>query len=207
MRTRIAVLLVATLFAACREPSQAPSGPSEPSPSSTSLEGAPSDPSASGERSAQDVARAALENFAFPPIHGTVLYEGEEADLVYEIWVQDPAIRVEATLGGETVAWISDGERSSIEEPHLHAGVLFLVDPRQDFLYSCSGPTVLGSMLILDRSATGLGCTGGSNAEYRFDDLSGLVLGGRDAEGIPWRFTELEFDPIFPPDAFDLGAA
>jgi hypothetical protein len=65
---------------------------------------------------------------------------------------------------------------------------------------------VLGSKPILGRSTTGLGCTGGSPAEYWFDDEAGLILQGRDAEGVPWTFTKLEFDPDFPPDAFDLEA-
>jgi hypothetical protein len=204
-RVLVGIAAIAALVG-CRDPAEIGSTPSRVP--STSMGGAPSR-SVADARSARDVVVDALEAFrSFPAIHGTVRYEGPEAVLVYELWVRDPAARIELPFGGQTIPWVTDGERSSIEEPHLHAGVLFLVDPRQDLLYSCDGPCLAGSMQILGRTATGIRCPAGeSNALHWVDELSGLILRGRNTEGEPWSFTDLEFDPVFPPDVFDVGAS
>jgi hypothetical protein len=124
------------------------------------------------------------------------------------MWVREPKLRIDAGFpGGEPDTWVTDGQTSNIEEPHVHVVALLSTDPREIFR-SCQHPRLIGVDHVVGRPVTGVSCRSQTLNEagtYWVDDETGVVLRGekhKGEEASSWAFIEIEFNPEFPTGVF-----
>jgi hypothetical protein len=150
---------------------------------------------------------SAFERFTgYPPLHGTLILHVDGIDVAFEIWAREPEFRVEAPIGGEIVPWIVNEDGSNLFEPHIHAPMLWEIDPR-NIVMTCDHHRAIGSDMVLGRPVWGIACnTDTEQVEYWIDDATGLVLGRSSSES-SWEFTSLDLDPLFRSGLFEFDAS
>jgi hypothetical protein len=214
-RQAAVVLVVGIVLAACDDPptTSAPAS-TRSSPSTVPAGSPPPSTTPSPTVEAPRTAEEALARFqGYPPLHGTLAHqEGGYEEIVYEMWIDEPALWVNIVGATEFGPWVSDGQTSNIVEPHVHIGALLATDPREATL-GCDHLRLIGSDEVLGRPVTGISCRsvwGDGTTTLWLDDETGMILAGEshgDEGSSSWGFSELELDPAFPPGIFDLHPA